>query len=151
MYCTWETHTSNLFIFFKENETDGLIARMIEGGANLAIDIGLKLIKIPIMLGGKIVWKCIKVPAKFVWDLAKIPFKIIARLAWKFSKKPLKAITPQYIQDSIRQQVRNYQLNKKKRKQMPSRMKRFKAAVNNRINRLENRQKMRKQRYQNNL
>jgi len=123
---------------------------MIEGGANLAIDVGLKLIKIPIMVGGKIAWKCVKVPTKFVWSLAKIPFKIIIRLAWKFSKKPLKAITPQYIQDTIRQQVTEYQLKKKLRKQKKSRIHRFKTVVKNKINAWENSHKMRKLRQKNN-
>ncbi|XP_060879072.1 uncharacterized protein LOC132951284 [Metopolophium dirhodum] len=136
-----------VFYLTQENETDALIARMIEGGANLAIDIGLKLIKIPIMVGGKIAWKCIKVPTKFVWSLAKIPFKVIIRLAWKLSKKPLKAITPQYLQDTIRQLVTKYRKLRKKK----SRIHRFKTAVNNKIKSWENRQKMRKLRYKNNL
>lgn len=150
MYCTWETHTSIYLFFFKENETDALIARIIEGGANLAIDVSLKLIKIPTMVGGKIAWKCIKVPTKFIWSLAKIPFKIIIRLAWKFSKKPLKRITPQFIQDTVRQEVTKYQLDKKLRKQKKSKIHRFKTAVKNKITSWELSQKLRKLRQKNN-
>lgn len=124
---------------------------MIEGGANLAIDASIKIIKIPIMMGGKLVWKCVKVPTKFVWSLAKIPFKIIIRLAWKFARKPLKAITPQYIQDAIKEQVTKFKLNQKLRKQKKSRIHRFKNAIKNKINGWETRHKLKKMRHKTNV
>ncbi|XP_026807785.1 uncharacterized protein LOC113550253 [Rhopalosiphum maidis] len=56
MRITWFFLLLISFNVCKENETDALIARMIEGEINLGIDAGLKIIKIPIVVGGKIVW-----------------------------------------------------------------------------------------------
>lgn len=96
------------------------------------------------MIGGKIAWKCVKVSSKFAFSLAKIPFHIILRLAWKFSKKPLKLLTPKFIQDAIREQVTKYKLNKKLRKQRKSRIHRFKTTVKNKMKNWKNNRQLRK-------
>uniref|UniRef100_A0A2S2PT48 Uncharacterized protein n=1 Tax=Schizaphis graminum TaxID=13262 RepID=A0A2S2PT48_SCHGA len=101
---------------------------MIEGGINLGIDAGLKIIKISIFVEGKIVWIDLKVPAMFMWSLTKIPFKVIIRLAWKLTRKPLKLITPKYLQTTLKQLVDDYKMKNKMRKIPQSRFHRMKVS-----------------------
>lgn len=100
------------FFFFKKNETDVRIARKVEDSINLGIDVAFKLIKIPIYVGINIIWKLIKVPLKFIWDLSKVPFRVIAKIACKLSKRPLKAITPMFLQKIVRDVVEDYRVRK---------------------------------------
>jgi len=137
------------FFFFKDNETDALIARVIEGGIAMGIDAGIKIIKIPMFLGGKLIWYGIKVPAKFTWSIAKIPIEIAIRLAWRLTKRPLKLITPMYLQNTLKKLVDDYKMKKKMRKKQKSRFHRMKVSIKNKITRLENKILERKNKYKN--
>jgi hypothetical protein len=122
---------------------------VIEKGIILGVDAGIKIIKIPIFLGGKLIWKGIKVPAKFIWCMAKIPIEVIIRLAWRLAKKPLKLITPVYLQNTLKQLVDDYKMKKNMKHKQKSRFHRMKVSIKNKISRFEKKHMERKNKYKN--
>ncbi|XP_026807784.1 uncharacterized protein LOC113550251 [Rhopalosiphum maidis] len=99
---------------------------------------GFKIIKIPIYTVKGIIWITIKVPAKFVWNILRFPTKIIINLAWILSKRPIKMITPQYLQYTINQLVEEYEIERKKRKKEKSIRHRMKVSIKKGISKMNN-------------
>lgn len=108
LYC------SNIFFIFKDNKVQcrKIVEKTIEKGLETAVEIVYQTIRIPIKIGAKIVWKCIKLPVKLGWKMIKIPSKIVLRLALRLAKVPLKKITPQYLQNQIKDLIRKYEFKK---------------------------------------
>lgn len=120
---------------------------MIEGSINMGIDVAFKLIKIPIYIGRKIIWKSIKVPLKFMWDLSKIPLRVTVKIAWKLSKKPLKAITPNFLQKVVKDALEDYREKKKKKKREHSKIYRAKMKIKNVFKKIEHKDQARRYKY----
>jgi len=100
------------FFFLKENKTNGF-----------------KIIKIPIYTVKGIIWITIKVPCGFIWSIARFPTKLIFRLAWILSKRPIKMITPEFLQYTIKELIEEYNIEKKKRKIEKSKRHRIKVSI----------------------
>jgi hypothetical protein len=100
------------YFFLKENKTNGF-----------------KIIKIPIYTIKGIVWITIKVPCGFIWTIARFPTKLIFRLAWILAERPIRKITPEFLQYTIKELIEEYNIEKKKRKKEKSIRHRMKVSI----------------------
>lgn len=103
---------------------------MLEKTIKYTIVGGWKLIKIPTIIGGKIIYKVIKVPAEFAWTIMKIPLHLGADFARHLSKMVKKHLDPKEIEVKM-----NEIINKDKRKKK-SKLRRFKNGMKAYLHRL---------------
>lgn len=80
----------------KDNKTNAIVERAVEGGINVIVDMLIFVSKIPL---------------KIIWSSIRIPYRVIRRLARRLGKS-LYRKTPEFIKQDINQIQEEYRRKK---------------------------------------
>lgn len=82
---------------------------MVEGTVNMGVDVAYYTIKIPIVIGKKIIWKSFKISKDVARSSVRIPIRVALRLGRRLSKTSLRHLTPKKLQQHIKRVVEEYE------------------------------------------